>query len=200
MKLDKLLIATHNPGKFKETSIKLGSLNIKTFSLDDLNIKDDFEETGQTYEENAEGKARFYYRMSGIPTLADDSGLSVDALNGEPGVHSRNWAGYRGTDEELLQMLLIKLEGVPLAKRTARFVTVMALFDGDRLLMSRGEVSGIIAEKQIVSIQEGLPYSCVFYPEGNNKVFSQLSVAEKNKISQRGRALDSMIKLIRNND
>ncbi|MCD4760329.1 non-canonical purine NTP pyrophosphatase, partial [bacterium] len=113
MKINKLLIATHNPGKFEEIKNRLSSLNVDIISLKDLNIKEDFEETGDTFKANAKGKAEFYYNLSKVPTLADDSGLVVDALNGEPGVKSRNWLGYRGTDKEILNHLMERMKDVP---------------------------------------------------------------------------------------
>ncbi|MFA6307624.1 MAG: non-canonical purine NTP pyrophosphatase [Patescibacteria group bacterium] len=197
MKINKLLIATHNPGKFVEMKRQLKILGIEVLSLDDLNIKEDFEETANTYEENALGKAKFYYNITKIPTLADDSGLSVDALDGAPGINSRSWPGYRGSDEELLKMLLDKLKNVPKEKRTAKFISVIVLYNGQETLISRGEEPGIIAEKQISKLEKGLPYSAVFYPRGYNKVFSELTIDEKNAISHRGRALDQIIKQIK---
>ena len=196
MKMTKLLIATHNPGKFKEISVHLLALKLELVSLNDLGIGDDYVETAETYEENALGKAKFYYQLSGLPTLADDSGLSVDALGGQPGVHSRNWPGYRGTDEELLTMLLDKMKDIAAEKRTANFVTVVAYWDGEKEIICRGEEPGLIADKQVCPIEEGFPYSSVFYPQGYNKVFSELSISDKNKISHRGRALNQFINKI----
>ena len=198
MKINKLLIATHNQGKFKESQVKLSKdLGIEIVSLVDLGIREDYEETGQTYEENAIAKAKFYYNLSKIPTIADDSGLSVDALCGEPGVHSRTWPGYTATDEELLQMLLDKMKDIPKQKRSAKFVTVIAFYDGQEELIAKGEEAGVIAKNQISKMDKGLPYSAVFYPNGYNKVFSQLSIEEKNAISHRGKALNKIIKYLK---
>jgi len=197
MKITKLLIATHNQGKFREMRQRLLKLCIEVVSLDDLNITEDMEEIGNSYEEIALAKAKFYYQLSNIPTLADDSGLSVDALDGAPGINSRFWPGYRGSDEELLQMLLDKLKNVSKENRTAKFVSVMVLYDGQEELIARGEEPGMIAEKQVTYIEEGLPYSAVFYPRGYNKVFSQLTIDEKNAISHRGRALEEIIKKLK---
>lgn len=196
MKINKLLIATHNPGKFKEISVHLLPLKLELVSLSDLGITEDYAETAETYEENAIGKARFYYQLSGLATLADDSGLSIDALGGEPGVHSRNWPGHRGTDEELLSLLLDKMKDVATEKRTANFVTVVAYWDGEKEIVTRGEESGLIADKQVCPIEEGFPYSSIFYPHGYDKVFSELSISDKNKISHRGRALNQFINKI----
>ena len=197
MKINKLLIATHNPGKFKEISRHLSVLQIKLLSLADLGIKDDFEETGKTYQENSLGKAKFYHQLSGLPSLADDSGLSVEALNGEPGINSRTWPGYRASDEELLKMLLAKMEKVPPDKRQASFVTVVAFVDKDKEIVSQGEIKGTIAQELICPIEEGFPYSSVFYPQGYKQVFSQLTTDEKNAISHRGLALEEFIKQIK---
>jgi len=193
MKINKLLIATHNLGKYKELKNKLSSLNIEIKSLDDLGIREDYEETGKSYEENALGKARFYYKLTKIPTLADDSGLSVDALQGATGINSRSWPGYRGTDEELLEMLLEKLRGIPNQERTAKFVTVLALVDGQTEFIARGEIDGTITHQAVCDIEPGLPYSVVFYPDGLDKVFSQLTTEEKNTISHRGQVLKQII-------
>ena len=196
MKINKLLIATHNPGKFKEISKHLAVLNAELVSLSYLGISDDYQETGQTYEENALAKAKFYYHLAKIPSLADDSGLSVEALNGEPGVYSRTWPGYRASDEELLKMLLEKMKNIPAQKRRANFVTVVAYYDGKNEILSRGEILGLITDKQVCPIEAGFPYSSVFYPQGYDKVFSQLSIQDKNKISHRGKALNQFINRI----
>lgn len=194
MKINKLLIATHNPGKFKIIKDKLSTLNIDILSLNDLGIKDDFEETGQTYQENALGKAKFYYNLAHIPTLGDDSGLSVDALGGAPGLRSRFWPGYRGTDEELLNMLLDKMKDTPINQRTAKFVTVLALFDGQNAYFGQGEVKGIITGQSECALEPGLPYSAVFRPDGYDKVFSELTLEEKRGVSHRAKAVDEIIK------
>ncbi|MBT4849662.1 RdgB/HAM1 family non-canonical purine NTP pyrophosphatase [Candidatus Parcubacteria bacterium] len=196
VKLNKLLIATHNPGKFSEIKKQLEPLGLELVSLTDLGIKDDFEETGQTFEENALGKAKFYYNIAKIPTLADDSGLSVGVLDGEPGVKSRRWPGYEASDEELLQMLLDKMKDVPQKQRTAKFVCVMALYDGKKEIITRGEKDGLITKEQMCPIKKGISYSSVFILKGSNKVSSELSIEEKNAVSHRGIALEELIKQI----
>lgn len=199
MKLTELLIATHNISKFEENKVKFSKdlNNVKILSLTDLGITEDYEETGETFEENAMGKAKFYYNIAGIPTIADDSGFVVDALNGEPGVHSRTWPGYTASDEELLQMLMDKMKDVPSDKRTAKFVCVIAYYDGNEELLARGEKYGIVTQEQMCPIKKGIPYSSVFVINGCDKVTSQLSVAEKNAISHRGAAIDELLKKIK---
>ncbi|RJQ33934.1 non-canonical purine NTP pyrophosphatase [Candidatus Parcubacteria bacterium] len=194
MKINKLLVGTHNPGKLTEIKKQLSSLNIEIFSLTDLGIKEDYQETGATFEENAVGKAKFYHQLSGLPTLADDAGLEIDALGGEPGVMSRRWPGYEASDQELLDLLFTKLKGVPMEKRGAKFVAISALTDGQELIVSRGECLGRIGTELACEIKPGIPWSSVFYPTGYKQVFSQLSVEEKNKISHRGRSLNNLIK------
>lgn len=198
MKLNKILIATHNQGKFKESQEKLlKDLNIEIVSLSDLGITEDYEEIGETYEENAMAKAKFYYKLAKIPTIADDSGLSVDALGGEPGVHSRTWPGYTASDEELLKMLLEKMKNVPDKKRTASFVCTIAFYDGQQSVITRGEKNGMISKKQMCPIKKGLPYSSVFTLGGKEKTSSEMSVEEKNAISHRGMALEKLIKKLK---
>lgn len=196
MKLTKVLIGTNNPGKLEEIRPQFENLNIKTYSLKDLAIHVDFEETGKTFEENAIAKAKFYYGLTKIPTIADDSGLEIDILDGEPGVKSRRWAGHTMTDQEMIDMLFEKLKGVSKEKRTARFVAVSAIYDGKEVKLAKGDNRGYIAESLECEMQKGIPWSAVFYPDGFDKVFSQLSVDEKNKISHRGRALQLLLKKI----
>lgn len=200
MKLDKVLIGTNNQGKFTEISRQFERHGIKTYSLKDLCIEADYEEIGKTFEENALGKAKFYYNLAQMPTIADDSGLSIDALNGEPGVKSRRWPGYEATDEELLEMLFDRLKDVPKEKRTASFRAVSVITNGNEILMAQGESRGYIADKVVCEIQPGIPWSAVFYPDGYDKVYSQLTVDEKNSISHRGKALENLIKQILENE
>ncbi|OGH16878.1 MAG: hypothetical protein A3C97_02300 [Candidatus Levybacteria bacterium RIFCSPHIGHO2_02_FULL_37_11] len=100
--MKKLLIATKNQGKLKEISDFLSDLPLQTVSLSDIGIEDDFEETGKTYKENSQNKAIFYAKKSGLPAIADDGGIEINALNGAPGVKSRRWLGRKASDEELV--------------------------------------------------------------------------------------------------
>ncbi|PWB38263.1 MAG: non-canonical purine NTP pyrophosphatase, RdgB/HAM1 family [Parcubacteria group bacterium] len=195
MKLEKLLIATHNSGKFAELKKLFETFGIPIYSLNDLKISEEFEEVGRTFEDNAVAKAKFYFELAKIPTLADDSGLAVDALHGEPGVHSRRWGNaQRGSDQDILDWLLKSLQKVPVEKRNCQFITVAALFDGEELITAEGTCRGRIGTELACPIEPGLPYSSIFYPLGHDKVFSQLSIEEKNKISHRGQAVNKIIK------
>ena len=139
----KILIATKNPGKAREIKTFLGD-GFQLVSLADLPNAPDIEENGNTFEENAILKARFYFDWCHIPSIADDGGLEIDYLNGEPGVKSRRWPGYEATDEELIEMALKKLEGVPPENRTARLRTVGLYYDGKNTVSRTAAIEGYI--------------------------------------------------------
>src|SRR3989338_5660668 len=147
----KLLIATKNPGKAREIKAFLGrsaDWRIELVSLLDLFDAPDIEETGKTLEENAVLKARAYFEWSGTPCVADDAGLEIDFLNGEPGVKSRRWLGYEMKDQEMINTALDKLKGVPIEERTAHLKTVGAYFDGKNILTETAAIDGYITERQ----------------------------------------------------
>lgn len=187
--MQKLLIATHNFGKYKELMEVLENLPFKFVSLNDEKIEDDVEENGETYEENAIIKAEFFGRKSGLPTIADDSGIHVDALNNELGVRTRRWgAGEKASDEEWLEFFLARMSYEN--SRRAEFVSVAAFYrPGEETVTFRGECVGKILDKPQVDLDPGIPLSAVFLPVGKNKVFSALTKHEKNEISHRGKAI-----------
>ncbi|MBU1682506.1 non-canonical purine NTP pyrophosphatase [Patescibacteria group bacterium] len=187
--MQKILIATHNFGKFKELMEVLEELPVKFVSLNDEKIEDDVEENGETYEENAIIKAEFFGRESGLPTIADDSGIHVDALNGELGVRTRRWgAGEKANDEEWLDFFLSRMSYEE--NRKAEFISVVAFCQpGQETKVFRGECIGQILEEPQVALEPGIPLSAVFLPDGKDKVFSALSKHEKNEISHRGKAI-----------
>jgi XTP/dITP diphosphohydrolase len=161
--MKKLLIATNNPGKVKEYKELLKDLPLKLVSLKDLGIKDKVNESGKTFEENAIKKAKFYSRLSGFLTLADDGGLEIDYLNGEPGVNSRRWPGYEATDKELIDFCLKKLEGVPWQKRKAQLRVIIALaIPGKEVLTFEGKLRGIILTKPRGKLIPGYPFRPIF--------------------------------------
>lgn len=187
--MNKILIATHNFGKFKELMEVLEELPFKFVSLNDEKIEGDVEEHGETYEENAILKAEFFGAKSGLPTIADDSGILVEALSGELGVRTRRWgAGGDASDEEWLNFFLHRLAFEK--NRKAEFISVVALYrPGEEILTFRGECKGIILDKPQVTLEPGIPLSAVFLPEKKDRVFSALSKNEKNAISHRGKAI-----------
>jgi XTP/dITP diphosphohydrolase len=184
----KLLIATHNSGKMREYRQLLRDAPFELVSLDDLGITEEVEETGDTFEENARLKALAYARLSGMLTLSDDSGLEVDALNGEPGIRSARYGGdANATDQDRVRMLLSNLEGVPWEKRTARFrcVIVISRPKGDDASVV-GSVAGMIQYRP--EGNEGFGYDPVFYLPSYGQTMAQLSLEEKNRISHRSDA------------
>jgi len=183
----KFLIATHNQGKVREYRQLLSDLPVEITYLDELGITEEVEETGQTFRENALQKARAYARLSGLPTWADDSGLEVDALNGEPGVRSARYAGPNASDEDRYRLLLRKLAGVPAPARTARFRCVVAVVWPDgRGFTTEGRCEGVIAEAP--RGENGFGYDPIFVLPDQGRSMAELAPEEKNRISHRGRA------------
>lgn len=185
----KLLIATHNFGKYKEIASALEGLELEIVNLSDIGITKDIEETGATYEENAILKARFFAEITGLPTIADDSGITVEALQNELGVKTRRWgAGEKATDEEWLDFFLKRMKQEN-NKRAEFFTTIAFLKTPDaEPMIFRGACTGIITEKPEASYLKGIPLSAVFKPDGLNTVYSALTSEEKNQISHRGKA------------
>jgi XTP/dITP diphosphohydrolase len=184
----KILIATKNPGKAREIKEFLGASadwRIELVSLADLPGAPDVEETGKTFEENALLKAKIYFEWSGIPSIADDAGLEIDFLNGEPGVLSRRWPGYEATDEELIELALKKLEGVPREKRTAHLRTVGLYYDGKNILSRTAGVQGLITENYIGHCEKGYPFRSIFWIPELNKLYQDLTHEEHEKINHR---------------
>ncbi|MBA3533254.1 MAG: RdgB/HAM1 family non-canonical purine NTP pyrophosphatase [Ardenticatenales bacterium] len=183
----KLLIATNNQGKLKEYQQILRELlpDLTLLTLREAGINQDVEETGETFEENARLKAVEYAALSGLPVIADDSGLAVEALGGFPGVHSARWAGP--TDAERNREILAKLENVPEAERGAKFVCVALCRTPDgREAMAYGEVLGRIGYEPRGS--NGFGYDPLFVFPERGTTMAELSSDEKNAISHRGRA------------
>jgi XTP/dITP diphosphohydrolase len=183
----KLLVATNNAGKLREYVELLNGLPFELSTLAGEGILDEIEETGLTLEENAVQKASAYAALSGLITLADDSGLEVDALGGEPGPLSRRYAGDNATDQERNDFLLSKLKDVPWEKRGARFRCVIAIATpGGRVETCEGVCEGIIAFDS--RGRGGFGYDPVFCLPQLNKRVAELTLEEKNAISHRARA------------
>jgi len=191
-----LLIATHNQGKKREYQTILGELGLELVALSDLGIDHEVEETGSTYEENALLKAETYARLTGLPTLADDSGLEVDALGGAPGVHSARYAGPGASDRDRYLKLLAALCDVPDPERSARFRCVIAIVwtDGTHSTVD-GTCEGMIARKP--RGDRGFGYDPIFYLSERGVTMAMLPPEIKNQISHRARAAEAAREIIR---
>ena len=186
----KIVVATHNKDKFKELYHGLKSLKIKLLSLDDFPEIGEIIEDGKTLEENALIKARTVNQLTSLPAISDDTGLFVDALNGDPGIYSARYAGENSTYLDNVNKMLHEMKNIPEGKRQARFSTVMAYVDGKRELIAEGFVKGIISNK--IKGIGGFGYDSIFYIRNKGKTFSEMSIEEKNLISHRSRAIDAL--------
>lgn len=193
--MDKIVFATTNEGKVKEIKEILGDFPIEVVSMKEMGITADIEENGATFEENSLIKARALVKLTGIPALADDSGLEVDYLNGEPGIYSARYLG-RDIDYDYKNNYIIdKLSGAKGEERSARFVCVISLVLPDgREFVERGVVEGLIGYEQ--KGENGFGYDPIFYLPEYEKTSAELPPEEKNRISHRGKALTAMKKLI----
>ena len=192
--MHKIVLATSNINKVEEINAITKNLGVE-FILPPKGF--DPEETGETFEENAYQKAKEANRLTNMPTLADDSGLCVDALDGGPGIYS---ARYAETAEKRIEKLLNELKDVPDEERGAKFVCAMALLDknGEILLSTRGECHGKIGYEKKGS--NGFGYDPIFIVNGTNLSMAELSEDEKNKISHRGIALNNVTNFLQNSN
>ena len=193
--MDKIVFATTNEGKVKEIKEILAGFPIEVVSMKEMNITADIEENGVTFEENSLIKARKVSKLTGLPAMADDSGLEVDYLNGEPGIYSARYLG-RDTDYNYKNNYIIeKLKNVKDEERSARFVCVISLVLPDgREFIKKGVLEGRIAYE--IKGENGFGYDPVFYLPEYGMSSAELSGEEKNKISHRGKALGAMKELI----
>jgi XTP/dITP diphosphohydrolase len=192
------LIGTSNAGKLHEFEVLFAGLPLRLLRLNDVGLADmDVEETATTLEDNARLKAETYAKASGLYTLADDTGLYVDALGGAPGIYPARYGGPGLTMARRRQKLLGELDGVPDAARTAQFVCVIALAGPAHGLVAsvRGVCPGRIAQAE-ADMGTGFGYDPLFIPDGYDRAFSQLTEAEKNRISHRGLAAGQMLPVL----
>jgi XTP/dITP diphosphohydrolase len=191
-----LVIATRNKGKVREIRRCLKGSEIKAIALSNFPEAPEVVEDGASFAENALKKARFYSKRLGKLTLADDSGLEVDLLNGRPGIHSARYAGERASNRENNRKLLHQLEGIPISKRGARFRCVIALVSQEgREAIIEGSCRGKIGFKEVGN--KGFGYDPLFILPQFGKTMAQLSLEEKNRISHRGKALKKLKKIIK---
>lgn len=191
----KFLIATNNAHKLAEIKHILAPLGIEGLSLKEAGVESDPEETGATFEDNARIKAFSGMQATGMPTVADDSGLCVDALHGAPGIFSSRYAGEGATDADRIKKLLREMSDVPAGARGARFVcAVCCVFPDGNSIEARGECEGDISFEPKGT--GGFGYDPVFIEKTTGKSFATLAGEEKDRLSHRGKALAIFAKLI----
>jgi len=190
--MKKIILASNNPGKIKEFNTMLQG-NYQVVSMSDMQVEE-VPEIGLTFVENALIKARNAAEQSGLPALADDSGIVVDALNGEPGIYSARYAGAHGDDETNTQKILDEMSDIPDGQRSARFwcaiVFVEHANDPTPIIIQRGWEGEILREKVG---ENGFGYDPIFYVPTHKKASAELSAEEKNGISHRGKALQALL-------
>lgn len=190
----KFIIATNNKKKLREIGAILDKFGIEALSLSEAGIESDAEETGTTFEENSRIKAVAAMQVSNLPAIADDSGLEVDALNGEPGVYSARYGGDKCKDDtERYEYLLDNLSNVSAGARSARFVSVITcVFPDGREFSARGEIEGEIL--RVPQGHGGFGYDPVFFVPGEGMTMAEMSQERKNEISHRAKSLKIMAK------
>jgi len=189
-----IILATHNRGKMKEMSSILAHLPVTLLTLDDFPQIGEIPETGETLKENAFIKAETVHQKTGLPALADDTGLEVDALDGAPGVHSSRYDGETATFEDNCRKMLQEMDGIPAEERTARFHTVIAFVSDSGNEWTEGMVEGRILEKK--RGDGGFGYDPLFYYPPLKKTFAELNSEQKNNISHRGKALRNFCQIL----
>ena len=189
-----IVLATHNRGKMKEMSSILAHLPVKLLTLDDFPQIGEIPETGETLKENAFIKAETVHQKTGLPALADDTGLEVDALDGAPGVHSSRYDGETATFEDNCRKMMQEMDGIPAEERTARFHTVIAFVSNSGNEWTEGMVEGRILEKK--QGDGGFGYDPLFYYPPLKKTFAELNSEQKNNISHRGKALRNFCQIL----
>lgn len=197
--MKKLLIATTNKGKLQELKNFLSDLPVELVSLSDVGITQDVEETRKTYTENSVKKALFYAKLSGLPALADDGGIEIAALSGEPGIHSRRWLGHRSTDEELVEHMKKIAKELPDKNRKAVFRAVITLaLPNGKTWSVEGLVNGIISKKPHEKYLHGYPYRSFFYLPKLKKFYheDELTPLEQKIYNHRWKAINKLKSII----
>ncbi|HRV33966.1 MAG TPA: XTP/dITP diphosphatase [Anaerovoracaceae bacterium] len=196
----RMIAATQNIHKIREMEAITADFGIKIVTQAEAGLPPtDVEETGSTFEENSALKARTICHLSGLPAIADDSGLAVDALGGAPGVYSARYAGPEADDQANNAKLLAALADVPKAGRTGRYVSVITLaYPDGRLLTARGECTGTLLTAPRGT--GGFGYDPLFVPDGTTLTFAEMSAEQKNRISHRARALARLREILEENE
>ena len=190
-----IILATHNLDKCKELQASFNDTNIKVYTLKDFPEIDDIIEDGDTLEANAFIKSRTVFNKTGIPTISDDTGLFISALNGEPGIFSARYSGENCSYIDNVNKVLTEMNNIDISLREATFKTVVTYVSKDLELVAEGSVKGIITKKP--KGNKGFGYDPIFYVPELQKTFAEMDINEKQKISHRSRAIDNLQKLFR---
>lgn len=184
-----IVLATQNQSKIDQITAVFKGLDLRVLSLVDAGVTGEAIEDGATLEENAFKKASHAYAQVGGWVMSEDTGLFIDALGGQPGIHAARWAGEGLTTEEIMHFTLEKLKDIELCNRTARFITVAIVIspDGEKSCFS-GSIHGLLLHEPRTKCQPKMPYSALFMPNGENKVWAEMTTEEENEISHRGQA------------
>lgn len=197
--MQKILIATTNPGKVGEITKYLSDLPVEFVSLKDVGITQEVEEDGKTYEENSQKKALTYSALSGLPAISDDGGIEIAALNNEPGINTKYWAGPEGRDEDLVKKMEQVILDLPNDNRNAKFIAVLsfALPDG-KVWSRRSHVDLLVAHKPLLKLLKGFPYrSFLIVPEINKYYHeAELTEEERKEYNHRYKALMELKEII----
>lgn len=186
-----IILASNNKNKLKEITEKVKELDLKIVSQSEAGYDIEVKETGKTFEENAILKAETIYRISKMPVIAEDSGLEIDSLNGEPGVYTARYAGENATSKDKIEKVLSLLKNVEESKRTARFRCIICYIDkeGEKHIFE-GSCEGKITYKPCGTA--GFDYDPIFLYD--TRTFAQMTSDEKNKVSHRGKAVNKLVK------
>jgi len=190
-----IILATHNLDKCKELQASFNDTKIKVVTLKDFPDISDIVEDGDSLEANAFIKSRTVFKETGIPTISDDTGLFIAALNGEPGIFSARYAGENCSYTDNVNKVLIEMNNIDISLREATFKTVVTYVSKDLELVAEGSVKGIITKKP--KGNKGFGYDPIFYVSELQKTFAEMDINEKQKISHRSRAIDNLQKLFR---
>lgn len=190
----KILIGTGNPSKLAAYKKLLSDLKLQVVSSKDLNIPEP-EETASNFEEEAVKKAKYYFEKSGIPTIVDDGGFEIEALNGEPGIRSRRWIGREMSDEEIIAEVMKRMDGQ--TNRRAKHVVFLALATPFGVFTAHGEIAGVIADKPAVKRQEKFPYRSVLFLPNYGKYWVELTGEEEEILNHRKAAIEKLRDIIK---
>ena len=190
-----MILATHNLDKCKELQATFIDTNIKILTLQDFPDIEEIIEDGNTLEENAFIKSKTVFNLTNIPTISDDTGLEVDALNGAPGIYSARYAGEQCSYSDNVNKLLLDMKNIEKKNRTATFKTVVTYVSKDLELVAEGSVKGLITRKPYG--RKGFGYDPIFYVFSENKTFAEMNINEKQKCSHRGNAIANLKKLFK---